>query len=201
MREERARKLREGNEEFKKVHLKKPLYVEKEERYVKDVVLPELEQQQRELRSIRASKRPFNKSEIDLHAVKYEEQRSLLEHKLKTQREKHAPPAEKSVVSKYTALVLQDDLAQKEERARSIEEKRRLKGLKNNYARFVREMYWPQVSNRKRIEVELRKDGPLNPLQPRSRVENPERASVDFENGTGGWLSPAREGAQQRGSP
>ena len=130
MREERARKHREGNEEFKKVKLKKPLYVEKEERFVKDVVLPELEHHQRELRSIRASKRPFNKSEIDLHAEKYEEQKSRFEQRLKTEREKQAPSlVDKNPVSKYAALVMKEDLAKKEERERSLEEKRRRLGV------------------------------------------------------------------------
>ena len=63
-------------------------------------------------------------------------------------------------------------------------------------------MYWPQVSSRKRIEVELRKDGKLTPSLPRGRIDHQQdRASVDLGNGEGNWISSAREESNQRGSP
>ena len=123
-------------------------------------MLPELEHKQRELRNIKESRKPLNRSEFVEHAAKYDEERAQLIDRRRKEREQNAPPAEKSMVSKFSESVVQEDLATKQERERSFEEKKRLYGKKHNYAKFVKEMHWPKVSSKKRIEIELRKEPP-----------------------------------------
>ena len=77
------------------------------------------------------------------------------------------------MVSKFTEAVVQDDLALKHERERSFEEKKRLFGKKHNYAKFVKEMHWPRVSSKKRIEIELRKEPAPVLTQVRRKFESP----------------------------
>lgn len=148
------------------MHTQKPLYKVYEEKYKQEVELPQLEQKKKQLEEIRNFYKPMPKTELEDHAVKYErirqgkneESRKLREQSLNQEREHYQRLKSQGLMSigENNRGVYQDPKTLEDERL--TEEKRKLLERVRSYAKNVKEMYWPKISEEKRQEMEQLKD-------------------------------------------
>lgn len=131
-----------------------------EEEYQQKVLMPELERKKLELKEKRDFFKPIDRKEIDEFQKKYEENfKKKLEEK-RREREKwyndigqgdYDPNRYKT---KVYDKVMQEEKGTEESKFNQIQEKKRKAEKMNNYARIVKEMHWPQVSSKKKEEVQ-----------------------------------------------
>ena len=161
-------------ENTRKLSKARPYHEQLEERYKKEVEMPELEKKKKELMEKRNFYKPIDKIEIMEHQRRYEEAvRSKTDAK-KLERDKAtADWAVKGDPAKHKSKFLEDiverELHDKEERDKEDDEKRRRMEKMGNYAKFVKEMHWPKVSEEKKIKLEILKENLKHPVrQPRA---------------------------------
>lgn len=154
MREEEWKKFRQKQKHNKYMHEKL------EENYNQNVLMPELEKKKNELKEKRDFYKPIDHREIDEFQKKYEENYKMKLEEKRQQREQwysdigqdqYDPNKYKT---KVLEKVIQHEKGTEELKHREEDEKRRKADKMNNYSRIVKEMHWPQVSNRKKREIE-----------------------------------------------
>ena len=59
--------------------------------------------------------------------------------------------------NKFLEKVIDEEWVEKEKWRHNSEMKRNYHEKMDNYAKFVKEMHWPEISNRKRVEAERNK--------------------------------------------
>ena len=108
--------------------------------------------------------------EILEHRRRYEEAvRSKTDAK-KQERDKAAADwAVKGDAGKYKSKFLEDiverELHEKEEKDKEDDNKRRRMEKMGNYAKFVKEMHWPKVSEEKKAKLEILKENLKHPVR------------------------------------
>ena len=148
------------------------LHQKYEEKYKRDFEIPELEEKKRQLEEIRKFFKPIPKTELEEHAMRYErvrqskneESRKIREESIKAQKE-HLKKLKLN-----NAFKLNVDQSTLESSSVSdeklIEEKRKLLERVRSYAKNVKEMYWPKISEEKRSEMQhLRRDSSTKVFQ------------------------------------
>ena len=158
---ERRAKREETWKEFKlKEKSSKPLYKEIEERYKKDVLMPELEKKKKKLEDIRKFHKPIQKEDLDEGEKDYQEKLKLEMEKQRIRREKwysdigYGVYDENKYKTKFYEQAMEDEKKKEDTRRVDSAIKREKAEKMNNYAKIVKEMHWPQVSPKKRQEIE-----------------------------------------------
>lgn len=183
----------ERDKEWKKFQVKvkdqKYMHQKLEEDYKKNVEMPELEKKKNELKEKREFYKPINRAEIDEFQKKYEEN---YKKKLEEKRQVREQWYDEMGVGKHDVDALKSKVYEKvveEERhhvdpfAKEKEDKRKKAEKMNNYARIVKEMHVPEVSERKKRELEQVKKLMSQRNQRRSAPPN-QRHSIPKANET-----------------
>lgn len=131
-----------------------------EEEYKEKILMPELEKKKNELKEKRDFFKPIDRRELDEFQKKYEENYKLKLEEKRQEREKwysdigqgqYDPTKFKT---KVYEKVLEEEKGTEELKNREIEDKKRKAEKMQNYARIVKEMHWPEVSEKKAKEIE-----------------------------------------------
>jgi hypothetical protein len=136
------------------------MHTKLEDDYNKNVVMPELEKKKIELREKREFYKPINRTEIDEFQKKYEQNYKIkLEEKRQVREQWYDDMgAGKHDIDKLKTKVYDKVVAEEKDHidvyAGEKEDRRKRTEKMNNYARIVKEMHLPEVSERKRREIE-----------------------------------------------
>lgn len=192
--EKEARAKRESNWKKFKVQEKKSkrLHEEIEERYKEHILMPELEKKKKELEDIRQFHKPIKREDLDEHEKNYLEKIKIEREKQRMKREKwysdigYGVFDENRYKTKFYEKALEEE-KKKDVKERVLSQNRKRKQEKmNNYAKIVKEMHWPEVSERKRQE--------LNELKEKIEHSNkPKFSSPNLRSRYNSSESPERE--------
>ena len=154
----------ERDKEWKKFKNKvkhtKYMHEKLEEEYNQNVLMPELEKKKNELREKRDFYKPIDRREIDEFQKKYEEnfKRKLQEKRVQREQWYNEIGQDKYDANKFKTKVyekvMQEEKGSEELRNKKAEDIKKKAEKMNNYARIVKEMHWPEVSEKKRKEAE-----------------------------------------------
>lgn len=86
--------------------------------------------------------------------------------------------------SKFYEDILLNEKEQKELMAKERQEKKKLQEKVGSYAKYVKEMYWPQVSENKRNELVIMKENLRHPVR---RGEGGEEDNTMYSAPGGGY--------------
>lgn len=169
-----AREKREKNyKEFKrKDKAEKRLHEQIEERYKQDVLMPELERKKKNLDEIRKFHKPIKREELDEHEKNYQEKIKIEMEKQRMRREKwysdigYGVYDENRYKTKFYEKAIQEEKFKESDKRVASQDRKRKHEKMNNYAKIVKEMHWPQVSERKRKEMEEKKQSIENSGKP-----------------------------------
>eukprot|EP00347_Sterkiella_histriomuscorum_P004256 403361148 len=153
---------------IKNVLQQKPVYVVIEEKYKEYVEMPQLESVKQKLKELRDFHKPINKLGIDKHTKHYEAQRRIMEDEIKRQRSlSHRREEEHIANLKYKPHLHDEEFDQ--QRRSQIEEYERIRAKREkyqekvqNYAKFVKEVYWPKISEDKKQELKTLQEKQTN---------------------------------------
>ena len=194
--EKEARAERENHwKEFKqKEKTSKPLYKKIEDKYKSDILMPELERKKRQLGDIRKFHNPIKREDLDEHEKNYQERIKIEREKQRLKREKWYSEIGYGVYDENRYKTKFYDKAREEEKQKEnvqrveSQERKRKNDKMNNYAKIVKEMHWPQVSERKKKELEELKHNMEHSNKPHFRSprvqsrynssESPEREKI-----------------------
>lgn len=147
---------------IKDVKKSKPLYKQFEEKYQNEIEMPQLEQKKKQLEELRSFYKPLDKKELTEHAQKYEHLKSTKLEEIRRSRELTVVEQRNHVKGlRYkpsTGVRELDSQKVKMEEETLVEEKKKLVDKVNNYAKYVKEMYWPKVSESKVMELQQIKE-------------------------------------------
>lgn len=140
----------------------KPLFKQMEDAFKQQVVMPILEQQKAELAKKRILYQPINPEEIKEHSRRHEELRREQEYKRKKELEQRNLEAQVNLVSnnmqsKFTVAILEEERLKKEEKTRFEQERKGNLQKKQQYAKLVKEMFPPIISEGKKFEFDEKK--------------------------------------------
>ncbi|CDW73052.1 UNKNOWN [Stylonychia lemnae] len=160
--EDRIKFKEETEKAIKVVKKQKPVYLVIEEKYKTEVEIPELEEKKQKLKELRDMFQPIKDLKINKHTKKYEATRKQMETEIKKQRNLSM----KSLQEHMSRLKYQPHLSDEfDEMRKQIDEQHRIKEQRerihekvSNYAKFVKEVYWPKVSDDKRNELDQMKE-------------------------------------------
>ena len=158
--ESRAKRDEYWKEYKRKEKTTKPLYKEIEERYNKDILMPELQRKKNNLDSLRKFHKPIKREELDEFEKDYQEKIKIEREKQRIKREKWYSDIGYGVYDENRYKTKFYEKAMEEERKKEVHKRvnsnqRKRKNEKmNNYAKIVKEMHWPEVSPKKRQEIE-----------------------------------------------
>ncbi|CAI2361078.1 unnamed protein product [Moneuplotes crassus] len=141
----------------------KPLYKKIEKQFEEEYVMPELEKRKKELAEKRSFMKPINAEEIAQHKRKYEEQRRIEETKRENKFKVDSEYDPKKYHSVFLDNVLDSDAKLKEELRKKSFEVSELTSKKKNYSKLIMETHKPQISKRKKMEMELIKQNLKQP--------------------------------------
>eukprot|EP00347_Sterkiella_histriomuscorum_P008518 403344795 len=184
--EEQRKKFRDETAvAVKQVMRAQPLYMVIEQKYKSEIELPELDQQKQKLKQLRSFYKPVNELGIDKHKKNYEIQRKQMENEIRKQRDLQSKSIREHVAQlRYKPHLndFKDEEIQRqmEEQEKVKEEKKRIQEKVGNYAKYVKEMYWPKVSETKRNELMLIKSNLKT--QPAQRVYSARRKQLPSLN-------------------
>jgi len=153
----------------------KYLHEEIEERYAKDIVMPELEKKKKQLESIRKFHKPIKKEELDEHEKNYQEKIKVEREKQRMKREKwyadigYGVYDENRYKTKFYEKALEEGKNKAEKKRVNSQTRKRKQEKMNNYAKIVKEMHWPEVSEKKRKELQEMKELVENGSKPKFR--------------------------------
>jgi len=168
------RSVRERNwKNFKnKEKTSKYLHEEIEERYNKDILMPELEKKKRELENLRKLHKPIKKEDLDEHEKNYQEKIKIEREKQRMKREKwysdigYGVFDENRYKTKFYEKALEEERAKGSNKGVEEELKKKKQEKMNSYAKIVKEMHWPEISENKRKEIEELKNNMENSNKP-----------------------------------
>ena len=146
---------------FKKTEKKgMRLHEEIEDRYNKQILMPELEKKKKDLENIRQFYKPIKREELDEHEKEYQENINIENEKQRMRREKWYSDIGYGVYDEnkyktkfYEKAIVEEKKKEVKKRVASQNKKRKQEKM-NNYAKIVKEMHWPQVSEKKKQEIE-----------------------------------------------
>lgn len=181
-------------EEFKKYKAKVKtnkngyMHEKLEKEYQEKVLMPELEKKKQVLKEKREFFRPIDHKEIDEHQKQYEENFKIKLEQKKMEREKWYDDIgvgkydPNKYQTKVLAKVIEETKGEEEHKLQEIEDRKRKAEKMNNYARIVKEMHWPEVSERKREEAEnikklLEERNKRRSAPPKNRNQKPDSGS------------------------
>ena len=127
------------------------------QKFEENVKLPEIKREENIMKEIHSLHRPIRKDELDDHERQYQENKRSLDKLKRMEREWYMADIGYGVhytyANKYLERVLEEErIKHKKEKAKS-ERKRSYHQKMNNYAKFVKEMHWPDVSPSKWDEM------------------------------------------------
>lgn len=191
--EKRAEREKTWKEFKQKEKVEKPLYKAIEDRYNKDILMPELQKKKKDLDSIRKFHKPIKREDLDEHEKDYQEKIKIEREKQRIKREKwysdigYGVYDENRYKTKFYEKAIAEEKKKVEiERVNSSHRKNKTDKM-NNYAKIVKEMHWPQVSERKKKEIEELKDK-MN-YQKKPKFRSPQMRSSRYNSSE----SPERE--------
>lgn len=145
--------------------------------------MPELERKKKNLETIRQFHKPIKREELDEHEKNYQEKIKIEREKQRMKREKwysdigYGVFDEGRYKTKFYEKVLEEEKKNDVKKRVNSQNKQRKQEKMNNYAKIVKEMHWPQVSPKKRAEMEEMKNLMANPSKPKFRSPNTDRYS------------------------
>ncbi|OMJ81567.1 hypothetical protein SteCoe_3997 [Stentor coeruleus] len=141
----------------------KPLYMQMEDAYKQQVLMPQLEQHKAELAKKRILYQPLDREEFKDHIKKHEEIRREQEYRRKKEFKQKILEAEVNsasfnLQSKFTLAILEEERNKKDELEKIKEEKQVHINKRLQYARLVKEMFPPVINESKKFipESELK---------------------------------------------
>eukprot|EP00347_Sterkiella_histriomuscorum_P004265 403361109 len=197
---ERMKSKQDGHVKVKHVINAQPLYKQFEEKYQKEVEMPHLELKKKQLEELRNFYKPIQRQDLQEHALKYEQIRSVKQEESRKQRDisikaerDHQANLRYKLKDNLNLSVIQDSKKVEEELI-NAERKKYVDKVKN-YAKQVKDMYFPKVSEAKQIELEQRKEQLRSQNIRRSMADLKVNSSVDASNGgRSGKLHPLGSG-------
>lgn len=162
---EKVKEVREAREQSYKQYKQKEkktkrLYEKIEENYNKEILMPELERKKKELEHIRRFHKPIKREELDEHEKNYQEKIKIELEKQRLKREKwysdigYGVYDENKYKTKFYEKAMEENKHKDDDKRVNSEEKKRKHEKMGNYAKIVKEMHWPQVSDKKKRELE-----------------------------------------------
>ncbi|CAI2359035.1 unnamed protein product [Moneuplotes crassus] len=165
--EMRKRRILENQNNYvtnlKKVPI--PLYKKIEKQFEEDYTISELEKRKKELAVKRSFMKPIDPLEIANHEKEYEEKLRIEQAKRENKYKLDSDYDHKKYHSVFLDNVLDSDAKAKEAIFKKSRQSNELCTKKKNYSKVIMETYKPQISKRKKIEMELIKQ---NLIQPRA---------------------------------
>lgn len=137
---ERIELARKQNMKVKHLMKIQPLFVKMEDKFVKEVELPLLEQKKKKLQEIRSFfKKPLDQKDINSHMKRYESEAEIKQ----TEREKKKMAIIREFNSRdndiKTARVVEQEERLKEEEEEKLKERLKIQEKMNNYFSYVKE--------------------------------------------------------------
>ncbi|CDW87268.1 UNKNOWN [Stylonychia lemnae] len=160
--QERQKYREDSQVKIKTVINSKPLYKQYEEKYIQEIEMPQLEMKKKQLEELRNLHKPIQKQDLLEHAMKYERMKQqqledIKKHRdLSIQAEKDRTANLRYKIKESLNLSVIDP--KKIEDEKILEERKKYTDKVRNYAKQVKEMYWPKVSETKQLELEQRID-------------------------------------------
>jgi len=188
--EEQRRRFRDDTAvAVKQVMRERPLYMVIEDKYRESIEMPDLEEKKKRLQDLRNFYKPITDMKIDKHQKDYDMVKRQMDSEIRRQREMSQKQIREHIARlKYRPHLTdyKDEARQQaiEQLEKQREDKRKAIDKVGNYAKYVKEMYWPKVSQKKREELSLNRDG-LNGLKPKRsnshrRLLNPSQTEEEF---------------------
>mmetsp|Transcript_33989 Transcript_33989/g.59231 ORF Transcript_33989/g.59231 Transcript_33989/m.59231 type:complete len:511 (+) Transcript_33989:41-1573(+) len=191
-RAEREKLMQVGVEEFQKVKAAKPLYVQIEEKYKQEILMPELEKHKAELAKKRIHFNSVSRQELTEHAKRYEEmKRENMERRSLQANEStldHMANLASKNSSKFTYAVIEEERQKREEKTRIAEERRRMMEKQKQYASLIKEIYVPVVDPNKKAEIDGRREKHSTaPVKNRAESEKAPRSAEENMSNSASW--------------
>jgi hypothetical protein len=152
--EEEKQKREKIEEILHKISPGKPIYIRKEEEFIKKVREPEEEERQKKIEEIKNNHHPFDQEEIDDHIQRYQEHRDNLieEHRRKYEEEKEInTKAEQELKELFHGRFHKDISPRFYDSVKLEKESHRKKII--DYGKSVLENYKPIIDRHKRAEL------------------------------------------------
>lgn len=153
-------------EETKKVGKKDKLYLQIEKKFNDEHTQEEERKRSEKLKEIKELRKPVRSEDIESHSRKYEDVIRQKREELRKKRGMLNLDIAEPMLN-YKSKFYEDLVQQKKETKEHLElekgEKKRLQEKVGSYAKYVKEMYWPTVSENKRREVESVKENIRKP--------------------------------------
>ena len=162
------------------------------DQFESNVKLPEIQREKQIMKEIHTLHRPIRRDELDDHERQYQENKRSLDKMKRMERERHLADIGYGVhytyANKYLERVMEEErLAKKKKEAKS-ERKRTYHQKMSNYAKFVKEMHWPDISPSKKEEMyKMRKilSNKNKPLNMRYKENVNKHQTIDGPHTTG----------------
>ena len=175
---ERQKLKEDTHVKIKQVINAKPLYKQLEEKYQQEIEMPHLELKKKQLEELRNFYKPIQKTDLQEHAMNYERIRQAKQDEVKKQRDlsvqadrEHQANLRYKLKDHLNLSVIQDQKKLEDEQI-NLERKKYAEKVRN-YAKQVKEMYMPKVSETKALEMEQRKE--------QLRSQNVRRSMADLK--------------------
>eukprot|EP00357_Protocruzia_adherens_P032484 CAMPEP_0115025222 /NCGR_PEP_ID=MMETSP0216-20121206/33837_1 /TAXON_ID=223996 /ORGANISM="Protocruzia adherens, Strain Boccale" /LENGTH=583 /DNA_ID=CAMNT_0002399695 /DNA_START=27 /DNA_END=1778 /DNA_ORIENTATION=+ len=171
MREERERLGESSKEVYKKSKQDKPLFMKIEERFQKQVAMPELEKRKKEISTKRDLYKPLNRGDLDSHERKVAEEARLKEEQLRREREERyeAWQAHQKANKMSESVFMRDMLDREKHNKEVLEQKdierKELVDKKKKYAEVVKELHAPKIDKTKQLEMQYNIEKLKNPVK------------------------------------
>eukprot|EP00347_Sterkiella_histriomuscorum_P020948 403335841 len=185
IKEDRQQSISQMLEETRKVQ-KNPLYRQIEQKFHEDEE-SEIEKRKRHLQSLRDLRQPLNREEILEHGKKMDD--IVKEKQEERKKSRIALVTHSYDYSKYHTKfldnIMEQEAAQQEEKERKDEERQRVQEQRDIYDKYVKEMHWPKISEKKKAELEtLKMSMKTSPKNPKSIIGqgNHDTASRNNQN-------------------
>eukprot|EP00347_Sterkiella_histriomuscorum_P010028 403338967 len=163
--------------ETKKLGKKPKMYQEIERKFTEEQMIQIEKERVEKLKEIKDVHKPINKDDIENHSRKYED---LMRQKKEELRKKRGFETQyestdklgKNYKSKFYEDIMNNEKEQKEQLTREKVERKKMQDKVGSYAKYVKEMYWPQVSEQKRMELESVKENLRHPIRRGNEEDN-----------------------------
>jgi len=170
--EERLKQQEIMKEETKRIGRNRRLYMDMEKRFEEEAREKEKEREAK-LAELKNQFKPVSKDSINEHSKKYQDVLSAKKEELRRKRAMMCDSAEPrhNYRSKFYEQLLDSEKESKEREELARVEKKRMADKVNNYAKYVREMYWPAVPEKKEgKENSIRNLDPIKEQAPKKRL-------------------------------
>ncbi|CAI2363373.1 unnamed protein product [Moneuplotes crassus] len=167
---EKKEQQKKEKEEFEQAMAKSsrnivPLYKKLEKRFKQKVLMPELEKKKEKLQTLRNMHKPVDYEQLREHARSYSQKRAETLEKHREEREKkileNLQNQQNLKIHKHKSMfmlnVLEQEQQEKESDLIKSAELHNLYDKRKNYGELVKQMYKPEISRKKQIEMKIQK--------------------------------------------